>query len=323
MQTKRGALAGPKTVGDLLEWIYVAPKPPSLEGEVLAAQWKAAGPLSKEELEVKLQQGPAANLEVEAEEQQVHKGGRVKLHLKAKDSFGRPRKGAAVKAIASVGSLTDLGESAPGEHDRLLEVSEDTQAPTVDVRSRAVGPAGKEPVALRAWKEGDQLIVGVADITGAPVPEQELDVAGLMVATAADGVVAAKLPVDGEFVDIRHKRWTGLSLRVYGLPGGEVFPVSQIIGSPEKKTVLKVEPPTPVNVRIFVRGRDVTYWVEDPKGNILPGRKVNVWQTGGTRTPDQSDKAGKRTFTVESATPISVSVADLEFGVTATAGVRP
>lgn len=323
LQPKRGSATGPRAVGDLLEWIYVAPKPPSLEKELLSASWKAAGPLSREELEVTLQQGPASQLELEAAEPLVYRGSQVLLRVRAKDSFGRAREKATVVASAVPGVIASDAEVAPGEHELVLEMPEEVAVKRARVSARVFGPPGDQPSSMRAWREGTQLIVGVADLTGAPVPQQELEVGTATLVSGVDGTVRAPLPTPGASIDVRHKKWRGLSLRVFGLEGGGVFPESAVIGSSEAELPLRVEPPLPVNVRVTTRGREVTYWVEDKKGRVLPNRKVEIFLSAGTRGPEEDAKGGKRRFTVTSATPTSISVADAETGVTAVTVVRP
>lgn len=321
--TRRGTVTGPRVVSDLLEWIYVAPKPPSLETELLAAQWKAAGPLSKEELQISLQQGPASDAELSSEQPLVHRGGQLRLEVKAKDSFGRPRQKATAEVTTSVGTVGPVTELAVGEHDVVLQIPEDAAATSAELQARVFGPSGEQPSQLRAWRDGSELVLGVADITGAPVAKQELVVGGEVLVTSRDGTVRTKPPVAGASLDVRHKRWQGLSLRLFGVADGGVFPQTPILGSETRVLVVRVAPALPVNVRVSVRGREVAYWVEDPKGVLLRGRAVEIALSGGTRGADDEAKDGRRRFTVTASTQVSVSVADAQTGVTAVTVVRP
>lgn len=323
LSAKRGTVTGPKAVSDLLEWIYVAPSPPSLQTVVLSAQWKAAGPLSTEKLAMTLQQGPASHVELSAAEPLVHRGGALGLGVSAKDSFGRPREKAVALVVSSVGSVGPPAEVAAGEHVAVLEVPEGVETQSADLTARVFGPAAGKPAQLRAWREGAELILGVVDLAGAPVPKQELEVGAQVLLTADDGTVRTSMPKPGPALHVRHKRWPGLSLGLFVLPDGGLFPETPIIGSTTKVLVVRIGPPLPVNVRMNVRGREVTYWVEDPKGVVLAGRKVEVWLSAGSRGADEELEGGKRRFVVTAATPVDVSIADAQTGVMAVTQVRP
>ena len=78
-----------------------------------------------------------------------------------------------------------------------------------------------------------------------------------------------------------------------------------------------------MNVFVLVKGREVTYWVEDPKGNVLPDRKVRIHLSSGTKSGDEPAKGGKRKFTVQASAPVDVTVSDEKTGTAAFTAVRP
>lgn len=322
LTVKRGSLVGPKAVGDLLEWLYTAPKPPSLEKDTLKASAKQAGPASMEDFSVELVQGPAANANVVTGEPLVHRGGQTAVTAEVRDAFGRPRAGALVQLRVTPGTTTKPEEFAPGWFRANWDVPEEAKEQSGTVELRAFGPTGTAPAAIRAWAEGNQLIVGVADVSGAPVPNQSLLVGEQKVQTGEDGTAAIALPPLGSFVDVAHAEWPGLKERIWRVREAVVFPKSSSLGTAASRVQVKLGPPLPVNVRVSVKGREVTYWVEDPKGTLLPKRPVEVKLSGGARSAEE-ERDGRRKFTVSADAPVSVSIADSQTGVTALAVVRP
>jgi hypothetical protein len=87
---------------------------------------------------------------------------------------------------------------------------------------------------------------------------------------------------------------------------------------------IQIEPFVPVNVRLQVQGAQVTYWVEDLQGDVLPDRPVYVALSSGRQEAVETHD-GRTRFTVAGASPgrVSVSVADVKTGMTAVAEVKP
>ena len=140
--------------------------------------------------------------------------------------------------------------------------------------------------------------------------------------TGDDGSVDVGPPSPGR-VEVSHQQWPGLRLTAYVLDDGRtVYPASAPVGEAVATKAMDVFPAIPVNVRIKVDGRSVTYWVEDPEGAILPGRDVRVSLSAGSRSTG-STAGGRTTFTLEGQGPVTVSVADAATWVTAVAEVRP
>jgi hypothetical protein len=73
-----------------------------------------------------------------------------------------------------------------------------------------------------------------------------------------------------------------------------------------------------------VDGAQVTYWVEDARGRVLEGRALHVVLSSGRKEGVQA-REGRVRFTVVGAGPgrVSVSVADVQTGITAVAEVKP
>jgi hypothetical protein len=189
--------------------------------------------------------------------------------------------------------------------------------------ARVFGPQGTEPARLSVWVEGGSVYAGVSDLAGLPVPEQPLRVDGADFDTGADGTVRLGPARPGK-VEVVHAVWPGLRRTLYVLgPSGPVFPVDEPLVPTPVSREARLAPAVPVNVRLQVEGARVTYWVEDSQGRILPERHVHVWQSAGTRSAEELREDGRRSFIVTGPGPVSVSVADVETGVTALAEVRP
>jgi hypothetical protein len=101
-----------------------------------------------------------------------------------------------------------------------------------------------------------------------------------------------------------------------------VWPVAKPPGA-ERALTLKTAPPIPVNIRMRVSGRRVTYWAEDPSGALLRGRALTRATAGGT-AGEPTERDGRFSVDVSPAAgPASVSVTDDATGVTAVAEVAP
>ena len=193
------------------------------------------------------------------------------------------------------------------------------------VRVRAFGPVGTEPARLSAWVRDGELFVGVSDLAGLPIPAQPLKVGGEQRVTGADGTVSLGLLRPGR-VEVVHGIWPGLRKVIHVLgPSGPVYPQDPaLVPAPVEKKV-HIEAFIPVNVRLQVEGSRVTYWVEDLRGHVLAGRQVHVALSSGKPGPVEELRDGRRRFTVAGALPgrVSVSVADVQTGMTAVAEVKP
>lgn len=324
LTARRGSLAKPRSVeAGILEWIYTAPRTLSAEPDLVIAQMRQGKNSSRGELKLELVQGPAAELSLRAPRTDVHHGGQLPLSLTVTDALGRPRPNAVVQVAASApGESTPPREAAPGAVETTWSPPPDGPFRKADLWARAFGPTGSAPAKLLTWAEGGALFAAVTDLAGLPVPTQTLVLDRGEVTTGDDGTARLGELADG-VVRVRHKDWRGLTETVHVLDGGKVvFPAGSPPGARAAKLAVELGPPVPVNVRVAVLGREVTYWVEDPKGALLFGRKVEVFLSGGTRGPSAA-RDGKTTFSVLLDEPITVSIADVETGVTALAEVRP
>lgn len=323
-QARYGTLEGPRQAeGGLLEWIYTAPRGLRPEPERIEAKWPQAGPTSREELTLQLVQGPVAQASLELGDAVVHAGGAVPVTAEAKDALGRPRSGAVVKLEASLGELSAPREVTAGHFTSIWSLPPTSQGNEARVTARVFGPQGTEPARLSVWVEGGVVYAGVSDLAGLPVPAQPLRVGGEDFVTGADGTVRLG-PARPGSVEVVHAVWTGLrrTLHVFG-PYAPVYPVDEPLVPPPVTREARLAPAVPVNVRLQVEGARVTYWVEDSQGHVLKDRHVHVWQSAGTRSEEETREDGRRVFVVKAPVPVSVSVADVETGVTALAEVRP
>ena len=318
----KGKLSGPRALeGGMLEWIYTSPSISPGGGDVLAAVWKTAGRVSQDELKVELVQGPAATFSLEVGERLVHYGGELPVEVHVKDGLGRPCPGARLELAATVGTFSAPQETAPGRQVVVWTPPAGGQAAEAELSLRATGPQGVDPARLLVWAREGELRAGVADLAGRPVPGQKLRVGGVELLTGEDGTVGLG-PLRPGQVEVRHAQWPGLREVVHVLEGGLIFPEAPPLGTSVARLSVALAPPVPVNVRVQVTGHQVTYWVEDPKGKVLPEREVAVTLSGGSRGGSQVKK-GRTSFTVTAAEPVTVSVADVQTGVTALAEVRP
>ncbi|XXF80763.1 hypothetical protein P2318_13700 [Myxococcaceae bacterium GXIMD 01537] len=323
-QARFGSLEGPhRAEGGLLEWFYTAPRGLPAEPESIEAVWPQPAVRSREALALQLVQGPAVSTTLTVARPVAHYGSSVPVSVEARDALGRPRPEAQVVLDCPVGECTPVREEQPGVFASTWNLQPSGTASEVEVVARAFGPAGTEPARLSVWYAGRSLHAGVSDLAGLPVPGQPLRSGGKTFVTGADGTVALGPVAPGAPVEVVHEVWPGLSRTLYVLgPEGPVFPVDAPLTPAPVKQRVRLAPRAPVSVRLVVRGARVTYWVEDEKGRVLPDRRVYVWQSAGTRGKEEV-REGRHAFTVEAPGPVSLSVADVETGVTAFQEVRP
>ncbi len=318
-----GSLRGPtRAEGGLLEWLYTAPSTLPAEPEVLVATWPERGADSREMLSLQLVQGPVAQAALSVAEPLVHLGATTVVTLTARDAFGRPRPGARGVLESPLGTFGPVREESPGVLTSTWTLPPVGPPGEAGVEGLAYGPTGTEPALLRVWAEGGVLYAGVADLAGLPVPGQPLRVEGRERVTGEWGTVALG-PVRPGRVEVVHGQWPGLRQTSWVVAeGGLVFPLQPPLARAMARRSVRVAPPVPVNVRLEVEGRRVTFWVEDASGRVLEGRPVHVWQSAGERSPLEV-REGRGSFVVSHEGPVSVSVADVATGVTALAEVRP
>lgn len=321
-----GTLRGPQRAeGGLLEWIYTAPRELPTESERILAAWPQGGSNSREELTLQLVQGPVEKVSVSMAEPLVHHGAEVPLAVEVEDAFGRRRPGAQVVLIVPEGTASPLKEERPGTFRGTWTLPAEGPGGEGVVQVRAFGPAGSEPARLSAWVRDGELFVGVSDLAGLPIPAQPLKVGGEQRETGADGTVSLGLLRPGR-VEVVHGIWPGLRKVIHVLgSSGPVYPQDPaLVPAPVEKKV-SIEAFIPVNVRLQVEGSRVTYWAEDLRGNVLPQRPLHVALSSGRQETVEKLRDGKTRFTVAGARPgrVSVSVADVQTGMTAVAEVKP
>jgi hypothetical protein len=322
-QARHGSLDGPRRAEEgLLEWIYTAPRGLRTEPERIEARWPQPGATSREELALQLLQGPVEQVELSVADELVHYGGTVAVTVEAKDALGHQRSGAVVGFEASLGQFTATEEPRPGVFTSSWTLPPTGQARQSRVAARAFGPTGSEPARLHVWVRDGVLYAGVSDLAGLPVPGQPLHAGEARFETGADGTVRLG-PVRPGAVEVVHGVWSGLRRTVHVLgPFGPVYPLDPALVPAAVERTVRLGPPVPVNVRLQVDGARVTYWVEDASGRLLENRRVHVWLSAGTREAE-TVREGRASFLVRHDGPVSVSVADVETGVTALAEVRP
>ncbi len=317
----RGQVSAPRQVeGGMLEWIYTAPRKLSAEPDVLTAVFRQGAAVSRDELKVEVVQGPAAKAALEPAEGYAHLGGKVPLEVVVEDALDRPRPGASLQLRAGAGTVSAAQEKAPGRWSAAWSAPREGAGPA-ELSARAYGPPGADPARIATWIREGHLFVGVTDLAGLPLPRQPLLVGDRQLVTGDDGSADVGTPAPGR-LEISHKQWPGLRLTAYVLDDARtVYPASAPVGEAEARASMELYPAVPVNVRLKVDGRSVTYWVEDPEGAVLPGRDVRVSLSSGTRSQGTTSE-GRTTFKVEGSGPVTVSVADAATWVTAVAEVR-
>jgi hypothetical protein len=306
----------------LVEWLFTAPAKLESTGADLTATWREGHHVSREELRVEWMQGPAASLTVSGSEPVVHYGGRrVAFEARVADALGRPRDGTTVTASSTVGELSEVAARGGGVYAFNWAPPAKGTVDRIEIAVRASGPTGALPSRIVAWTEREGVFAAAVDLAGAPVPEQPIRVGERLVRTGADGVAGLGALAPGAH-EIRHEQWTGLRLTLHALAPGLVWPSGARPGTAEQHIELLMAPPIPVNVRVAIAGREVTWWAEDAAGRILPNRQLAVHvegaQLGRSRQVD-----GRTSAMLAGRARAQISVADVETGITAIAEVPP
>ncbi len=322
---RHGSLKGPQRAeGGLLEWIYTAPRGLPADAERILAVWPQGGASSREELTLQLVQGPVEKISLALAEPQVHRGAEVGLSMAVEDVFSRPRPGAQVALSAPEGMISPLREARPGVFQGTWTVPLEGPVAEDTLTARAFGPVGSEPARITAWVRAGELYVGVSDLAGLPIPAQPLKVGGESRQTGPDGTVSLG-PLRPGKLDVVHGVWPGLRKVIHVLgPSGPVYPQDPPLVPAPAEQRIRVEATVPVIVRLQVDRARVTYWVEDLRGRVLPDRPMHVVLSSG-RQEAVEVREGRTRFTVVGARPgrVSVSVADVQTGMTAVAEVKP
>ncbi len=318
----RGTLSAPRALENgVIEWTYVAPRELSTNSDVLAASWRQGSVNAREELSIQLLQGPSVQARVAIDDSVVHLGGHAALNLEVFDALGRPRPGAQVSVSSAAGQAGNASEAVPGKLRVDWHPAGAVGIATLMVR--AWGPAGTEPARLVAWAENGSLHVAVTDLAGLPVPAQGLKVGATSLRTDAEGVATLGLLADGE-IEIGHVDWPGLSSTIHVRDGGRwVFPQGARPASSPQKIEVVVASAIPVNVRVEARGSEVTYWVESPEGQLLPGRNVVVKVSSGVLDRPQQKEGRTRVVVRDLKGPATLCVVDVDTQVIGLAEVKP
>ena len=320
---QRGTLSPGRAIDEgLMEWTYWAPPPSEATADVLRAEWFSGKTVSREELSIELQQGPAARAQLLLRSKVAHRGARIPLGLQVADAFGRPRAGATLVASASTGALVPLGEGDAGVLAVDYRPPLDGGPDEAQLSLSAYGPLGERPARLWAWAEGDGLFGAVVDLEDRPVPRQKLLLDGSKVVTGDDGTARLRDLSDGRF-ELGHAAWPGLRATLFIFDEkAQLFPLGHRPSTPPVSASMRLAPAVPVNVRLEVSGRKVRYWVESPEGEVLEHRELKVALSSGTLGAAQVTH-GIWSAAVNLERPGTLSVADVVTGVTALAEVRP
>lgn len=324
LSAQRGRLSAPRMLDNgVSEWTWVAPAELGTGKEELNAVWKQGSISAREDLQVTLVQGPAAVATVTTPEAFVHLGGSLALTATVKDALNRPRAGARLVMVSALGTLDSVTEPAPGKLTARWRAPTDVDVGAAALSVRAWGPVGSEPGRIACWAEGGRLLAAVTDLAGLPVPSQPLRVGAREVTTDPEGVVDLG-PVADTDLSLRHGAWPGLTANLHVREGGKlIFPRASRPGSAPAELPITLAPQVPVVVRVEVKGRAVTWWIESSDGTVLRDRSVHVELSGGRQGPS-TVADGRTRFEVQGlAGPASVSVVDVETQVLALAEVRP
>jgi hypothetical protein len=271
-----------------------------------------------------LVQGPVEKVSLTVAEAQVHRGATVGVSVAVEDVFGRPRPGAQVALSAPEGTVSALREERPGVFTGTWSLPSEGPVAEGTMKASAFGPLGAEPARITAWVREGQLYLGVSDLAGLPIPAQPLKVGGELRQTGADGTVSLG-PLRPGKLEIVHGVWPGLRKVIHVLgPSGPVYPQDPPLVAAPVEQRIQIEAPVPVIVRLQVDRAWVTYWVEDLQGRVLADRPMHVVLSSG-RQEAVEVREGRTRFTVVGARPgrVSVSVADVQTGMTAVAEVKP
>jgi hypothetical protein len=324
LSAQRGRLSPPKALDNgVSEFTWVAPAELGGGREDLFASWRQGSVSAKEDLQIALLQGPAAHATLVTPEAFVHLGGSLAFTAFVKDALDRPRAGAHLALVSGGGRLDDINEVKPGELKWRWHAPIDAQTGAAALAVRAWGPVGSEPARIACWVEAQRLWAAVTDLAGLPVPSQPLKVGPHDLMTDAEGVVSLG-PLQDTDISLKHRDWPGLTADVHVRENGAlVFPRSVRPGSAPASHALTLGPSVPVVVRVEVKGRVVTWWVETPDGQLVPGRDVEVELSEGKAGP-AVQRDGHTQFEVQGIkAPATVSVVDVATQVLAMAEVAP
>ncbi len=317
LSASTGTLSAARTAGEgVFEWIYTAPEALPSRPVSLAAEWRQGRASSREAFELELVQGPVASVSIAPDDSIVHYGGRVSFVARTLDAQGRARSGLNLVPNVPAGRVSEVTESAPGEYRFSWSPPSEGEAGKARIWVRAFGPVGASPSRIVTWREADEVWAGVVDLAGWPVPAQSLRIDGRSFTTAGDGAVSLGALSGGPH-RIEHAQWPGLSLTIADV--AEVQPAVRP-GTAVAHAELALAPPVPVTVRIVVTGRQVTYWAETPNGDSVVTRRLSLSVQGAEVSHTQSVGA-RTTVVLAGRAPATVSVSDVESGVTALATV--
>jgi hypothetical protein len=274
----RGTWSAPRELGDgVQEWSWTSPRDVGSGVEHLSATWKQGKVDSNEEISVELAQGAVQTLELAAGDPVAHAGSLWKVVARAKDRQGRPLAGVFVEGPSGERVVTD----ERGEALVRWPIPEQEPLGARSLSISAWGPMGKEPANLLAWRSEGGVRAAVTDLAGLPVPGQRLLVGTSELVTGPDGAVSA--PERGELV---HAEWPGLRTKLED--------AGQVRARISSALTVRIAPPLPVNVRTSVDGDGLEWWVENPLGEVLDGRSIDVRTGEGVRRATSQGKTRER-----------------------------
>lgn len=276
-RARQGRLSGPKAAGGAFEWEYTAPRTPTAAADDLEFDFPAGGAQSRERFQVALRPGLPRTAEVSVTPQPVFAGTSAQVEVRALDAEGRPVPCSAELGVQR-GTLDPLQLQGPLLVGRYRapsrgEVWQD------QLSGEVRGPAGIVPARLRFHASPDGLRVGVADVAGAPVPGQELELAGQRATSGPDGLASFMLPAgpDVRQLEVRLVSRPSLRAEVWQLPTGffpsEPLPQPLRVGAP-----LALAPPAPIDLQIELAvapERGVRARLLDLDGRPVPLRELS------------------------------------------------
>jgi hypothetical protein len=323
LKVARGKLFPPKALErGVTEWIWVAPTSLGSGSERFEASWKEGGSTAHEEWRVPLIQGPAASAAAAMQEPLVHLGGSTPVTVDVKDALGRPRSGANISVLNSIGKVEAATTNADGRGVLRWKAPSEARLGKAEIVLRASGPMGTEPSRITVWTENRKLWAAVTDLAGLPVADQPLVLnERSTVRTDSEGIWQVGPLQEGD-VSLRHGAWRGLTADVH-VRRGVVFPKVEPPATAKVSLNVVLAPAVPVIVRIVVRGRHVSYWAETPDGEILRGRNLKVELSHGVMRADRVGDDRSHFEVAELKAPVTVAVRDVETGIFALSEVSP
>jgi hypothetical protein len=187
---------------------------------------------------------------------------------------------------------------------------------------RVMGPTGSEPASLSAGMGTDGPWVAVADLAGWPVPNQPLRLGTRELVTGPDGRVSIGQLGTGEHV-FHHAVWPSLQTTLHVFANGEALGDGSGLGAQPAALKVQVVPAAPVVVRLLTERGSLTYWAESIRGELLPGRKLEVVLSQGA-LGSVTERDGRFEARVSGLTSkATVSVIDVVTQVGAVAEVSP